>query len=426
MAVSDGVEYDFSNQLHAVLLMSKAFKRSVFGISVALVLIVFLGGFISGGVSAGSQSDGVYRQMGVYEEVLHKIQSDYVTNPNLNDVTVGALHGLLESLDADSSYLTPAEYTAYKAHANEGTAQVGMQVSKRYGYATVVAVVPGSPADKQEHIMDGDLLEAIGGHSTREMSLAMVRLSLEGKPGTDVTFSIVRPGKLEPQKITLTRTAVVAPALGEQQYENASILYLKPGILSRERVNEIEAKLKGMSKNGNKKVLLDLRDVAEGESDQAIRLANAFLKTGNIASLSGQKVAKQTFNADPAKFITSAPLVLLINHGTAGPAELTAAAILDNKRGDLVGDRTFGEGAVQKTIELPDGAAVILSVAKYDSPSGKAIQDTAVTPNIVVTESIDQILAEEDLDENQPTVKVAPTTDDQLTKALDVLKTKNA
>jgi carboxyl-terminal processing protease len=406
--------------------MSKTFKRSVFGISVALVLIVFLGGFISGGVSAGSQSDGVYRQMGVYEEVLHKIQSDYVTEPNIDDVTTGALHGLLESLDADSSYLTPAEYTAYKAQANEGTAQVGLLVSKRYGYATVVAVIPDSPADKQEHIKDGDLIEAVGGQSTMGMSLAMVKLSLEGKPGTNVTFSIVRPGKAEPQKITLTRTAVVAPSLGEQLYENSSILYLKPGVLTRERVNEIEAKLKAMPKNGNKKVLLDLRDVAEGDSDQAIRLANAFLKTGNIASLSGQKVAKQTFNAEPAKFITDAPLVLLINHGTAGPAELVAAAVLDNKRGDLVGDRTFGEGAVQKTIDLPDGAAVILSVAKYDSPSGKAIQDTAVTPNIVVTESIDQFLAEEDLDETQPTVKAVPSTDDQLTKALSVLKAKAA
>ena len=406
--------------------MSKTFKRSVFGISVALVLIVFLGGFISGGVSAGSQSDGVYRQMGVYEEVLHKIQSDYVTEPNIDDVTTGALHGLLESLDADSSYLTPAEYAAYKAHANEGTAQVGLLVSKRYGYATVVAVIPDSPADKQEHIKDGDLIEAIGGHSTTSMSLAMVKLSLEGKPGTTVTFSVVRPGKAEPQKITLTRTTVIAPSLGEQQYENSSILYLKPGVLTRERVNEIEAKLKAMPKNGNKKVLLDLRDVAEGDSDQAIRLANAFLKTGNIASLSGQKVAKQTFNAEPSKFITDAPLVLLVNHGTAGPAELIAAAVLDNKRGDLVGDRTFGEGAVQKTIDLPDGAAVILSVAKYDSPSGKAIQDTAVTPNIVVTESIDQYLAEEDLDETQPTVKAVPSTDDQLTKALSVLKAKAA
>ena len=113
---------------------------------------------------------------------------------------------------------------------------------------------------------------------------------------------------------------------------------------------------------------------------------------------------------------------MLVNRGTYGAAELAAAAILDSKRGDLVGDRSFGEGAVQKTFEMPDGSAVILSVAKYEGPSGKAIQDQAVTPNIVVTESIDQYLAET---EGKPDT-VTPRTDDQLNKALDVLKQKNA
>jgi carboxyl-terminal processing protease len=404
--------------------MSKNFKRSVFGISVALVVVVFLGGFVTGGVRAGSQSDSAYQQMGVYEEVLHKVQSDYVTDPNLNKVTTGALHGLLESLDADSSYLTPTEYSAYKAQEHEGTAQVGINLSRRYGYATVVSVMPGSPADKQQ-IVDGDIIESIEGHSTRELSLAMVRLMLDGKPGTDVTFSLVRPGKAEPQKITLTRRQIDAPALGEQQYENSSILYLKPVVLSKERVAEVEAKLKAMPKNGNKKVLLDLRDVAEGDPAQAVSLANAFLRSGTIASLEGQKFPKQTFTADPSKFITGAPLVVLVNHGTSGPGEIIAAAVLDNKRGDVVGDRTFGDGAVQKTIELPDGAALILSVAKYESPSGKALQDEAVTPNIVVTESIDQYLAEADYD-GKPDEAQTPHTDDQLNKALDALKQKSA
>jgi len=285
--------------------------------------------------------------------------------------------------------------------------------------------MPGSPVEK-EQIGDGDIIESIGGQSTRELSLAMVRLMLEGKPGTEVTFSVVRPGKAEPQKVTLTRKQVEAPALSEQQYENSSILYLKPVVLTRDRVAEIEARLKEMPRNGNKKVLLDLRDVTEGDPAQAIRLANAFLQSGTIASLEGQKVPKQTFTADPSKFITGAPLVLLVNHGTAGPAELVAAAILDNKRGDLVGDRSFGDGTVQKTIELPDGAAVILSVAKYEGPSGKPIQDQAVTPNIVVTESIDQYLAETDTDNAKPEDKVTVHTDDQLNKALDVLKQKSA
>ena len=402
--------------------MSKNFKRTIFGISVALVAVVFLGGFISGGVSAGSQSDAAYRQMGVYEEVLHKIQSDYVTEPNMNDVTTGALHGLLESLDANSSYLTPAEYAAYKAHQNEGTAQVGLDVSKRGGFATVVAVVPGSPADRQAHINDGDMIESIGGKTTRLMSLAMIRLLLEGKPGTTVTFGLIRPGGMpEPEEITLTRTQVAPPPFGEEQFENSSILYLKPGILSRERVDQVEARLRAMSKNGNTKVLLDLRDIAEGDPAQGIRLANAFLQSGTIASVEGQTVPKQTFTAEPSRFITNAPLVVLVNNGTAGAAEIVAAAILDNKRGDVVGSRTFGEGVVQKTITLPDGAALILSVAKYETPSGSKIQDDAVTPNVIVNETIDELLAQED-----DTAHPVPHPDDQLNKALEILKQKSA
>jgi carboxyl-terminal processing protease len=393
--------------------MSRTFKRAVFGLSVLLVALAFLGGF----VRAGSQADGAYPEMEVYSEVLKKIQTDYVVDPSVNKVTVGALHGLLESLDSDSSYLSPDEYKAYKQHENESAAQVGLDVSKRYGYATVVSVEPGSQAEKQK-IQDGDIIEAIDGHSTREMSLAMIRLLLEGKPGTTVTFSLVRvPRQADPEKITLTRSLPSLPPVETQQYENSSILYLKPVAITKERVQAIETRLKAMQKDGNKKILLDLRDVAEGDEAQGVRLANFFLQSGTIATLSGQKFPTETFIAEQSKFLTSAPLVILVNHGTSGPAELVAAAVLDNKRGDLVGDRTFGEGSVQKTMELPDGAAVILSVAKYVSPSGKKIQDDAVTPNVVVASS-------QDLDDSSVPVKTK--TDDQLNKALDILKQKSA
>jgi carboxyl-terminal processing protease len=402
--------------------MSKGFRHFVLAISVALIVVVFLGGFGPSGVRAGSEKDGAYKEMEVYSEVLKKIQSDYVSDPNIGNVTNGAMHGLLESLDANSSYLTPEEYKIYKQHLAEGTAQVGINLSKRFGYATVVSVVPGSPAEKQQ-IGDGDIIESIGDQSTREMSLAMIRLLLEGKPGTNVTFSVVRPRKAEPEKLTMTRSVQVTPPLGEQQYENSSILYLKPGVLTRERVNEIDARLRAMAKNGNKKVVLDLRDVADGDVDQAVRLANAFIQSGTIATLEGQKFAKQTFSAEPSKFITAAPLVVVGNHGTAGPGEIVAAAVLDSKRGDVVGDRTFGEGSVQKTIEMQDGAAVILSVAKYASPSGKKIQDEAVTPNVVVASNLDQ---DDKADDTTQPANTAPKADDQLNKALELLKQKAA
>src|SRR6202789_2979157 len=368
--------------------MPKITKILLLVVSVVLVLTVFLGVNSSGVRAASEPQDGAYRQINVYSEVLRHIQTDYVEEPNITLVTNGALRGLLESLDADSSYLTPEDYKAYKADKG-GKAQVGINVSKRYGYASVVSVVPGSPADKA-NISDGDIIEAIGPAETRDISLAMIQLLLEGQPGSELTLSVVRPRKAAPDKIVLTRVTPSLSPVEETMYENSSILYLKPGVLDHDHVQQIEAKLKSMPKAGNKKVLLDLRDVAAGDMAEATRLANFFLKDGTIAILEGQKVQKVTFSADPSKAIsTTAPVVVLVNRGTAGPAELVAAALLDNKRADVVGGKTFGEGAQQKTFELPDGAALILSVAKYESPSGKKLQDEGVTPDVLVASGND-------------------------------------
>jgi carboxyl-terminal processing protease len=396
--------------------VSRFFQRFVFVLSVAIFAALGLG-FLFGefgwfGVHAGGQQDGAYRQMVIYRQVLNKIQTEYVTEPNINDVTTGALHGLLESLDADSSYMTPTEYKIYKERPATGVAQVGITVSKRYGYAIVVSVLPGSAADK-EHIADGDVIESIGDQSTREMSLAVIRLLLEGKPGTSVTLSVVRPRKTDPDKLTLTRSIAGVPALVEQQYEGATILYLKPGALTAARVDEIAAKIKAAGKT--RKVLLDLRDSSGGEAQEGLRLANFFVKQGTMAALEGQKFPRQTFSADPATFLTDAPLAVLVNRGTAGPAELTAAAIEDLKRGDVVGERTFGQGSVQKTIELPDGAALLLTVAKYQTPGGKKIADEAVTPTVVVGQT-----SEDEYEEAPPS-----NADEPLNKALQLLKANN-
>jgi carboxyl-terminal processing protease len=398
--------------------VSRFFQRLIFVLAVAVFAALGLG-FAMGefglfGVHAGGEQDGAYRQMHVYAEVLKRIQSDYVTEPNINDVTTGALHGLLESLDADSSFLTPPEYKIYKDRPTSGVAQVGVTVSKRFGYATIVSVVPGSPADR-EHLADGDVIESIGDQSTRELSLAVIRLLLDGKPGSSITMSVVRPRKADPDKITLTRTEIASPTLAEQQYENASILYLKPGSLTAARVDQLEAKIKAAGKG--RKILLDLRDVADGNAADGIRLANFFINQGTIATLEGQRFPRQTFTADPAKFVTGAPLAVLINRGTYGAAELTADAIEGAKRGDVVGERTFGEGSVQKTMELPDGSALLLTVAKYEGPDGKKIQDEAVAPTVLVGQA-----SEDDLDD-----EAAPSKGDEpLNKALALLKAKNS
>ena len=387
-----------------------------------MLVIVFalVGGL---GVHASSNGDS-YKQMTVYSEVLNRIRTEYVEEPNINSVTSGALHGLLESLDADSSYLSPAEYKVFKATRADGKAGIGATVSKRFGYAAIVSVIPGGPADKAG-VSAGDIIEFIDGQSTHDMSLASVKARLSGEPGSRLDCSVIRTRKIEPQKITIVRELVGVPAVQEQTMADG-VGYVKAQVLNKGKAQDIATKIKSLQRQGAKKLILDLRNSSEGDEEEGVAVANLFLDNGMIASVHGQKYDKVTYTADAQKKITDLPLVVLVNRGTAGAAEIVAAAILENGRGDVVGDKTFGEGSVQKLIEVPDGSALILSVAKYYTPKGKAIQENGITPNVPVAAGDDLAALPDDEDGNAPDEpqKTQPKEDDQLHRALEVLKTK--
>src|ERR1700688_36080 len=403
-------------------LMSMKTKAVILVSSFAVLFFVVVGSL--GGVHASS-NDGSYRQMQVYSEVLSRVQSEYVEDPNIPKVTDGALHGLVESLDANSSYLTPSAYKAYKAHKSEAKGEIGATVSKRFGYADVVSVLPGSPADKAG-IEATDIFESIEGQSTRDMSLPEIRTALSGTPGSTVNVSVVRARRAEPQKMTITRDVVTIPPVSDKMMEDG-IGYVKVDALTKGKAQEIAAKIKALEKSGAKKLVLDLRNTSDGEESEGVSTANLFLSHGTITYLQGQKFPKEAFNADPAKAVTSLPVAVLVNKGTAGAAEIVAAAILENARGDVVGDKTFGDGSVQKTIDLPDGGALILSVAKYYSPSGKAIQDSAITPNVLVADTSEDSVPPDDektAPAREQEAKPKTTVDDQLNKAVEVLKSR--
>jgi carboxyl-terminal processing protease len=400
--------------------MSMKIKTAILLSSAAVLVFTLVGGI--NGVRASS-SDGAYRQLQVYSEVLSRVRSEYVVEPNIPEVTDGALHGLLESLDANSSYLTADEYKDYKAHKTEAKGEIGAVVSKRFGYASVIAVIPGSPADKAG-LQDTDILEAIEGKSTREISLAEVHNLLSGQPGSNVTIAVVRARRSEPQKMVITRDLIAIPAVTDKIVEEG-IGEIQVDAFTKGKTEEIALKVKALQKSGAKKLILDLRNCAEGDESEGIATANLFLNHGTITYLQGQKYPREAFNADPAKAVTTLPLVVLVNKGTAGPAEIVAAAVLENARGDVVGDKTFGDGSVQKLMELKDGSALILSIAKYYSPTGKAIQDTAVTPNVLAAD-VDEDAAVPDEDENavpaDEVKKPVQQQDEQLDKAIQVLK----
>jgi carboxyl-terminal processing protease len=403
--------------------MSKKLQVFLLASSFAILAFALVSGF---GVHASSSnsSDTTYTHMQVYSEVLYRIRTEYVEEPNISNVTSGALHGLLEALDADSSYLTPAEYKAFKQTKSDGKAGIGATVSKRFGYAAIVSVIPGGPADKAG-ISSGDILETVEGQNTHDLSLATIKTKLSGEPGSRVECSVIRIRKVEPQKVTIVREAENAPAVEEQEMADG-VGYIKAITLTKGKAQEIANKIKSLQKQGAKKLVLDLRYDSVGDEEEGVAVANLFVGKGLITYLQGQKYEKVAYNADPQKKITDLPVVVLVNHGTAGPAEVVAAAVLENQRGDVVGDKTFGEGSVQKLIEVPDGSALILSVAKYYTPSGKVIQENGITPNVQVASSADLVGLSDDDDSNAPDEpqKVQPKEDDQLHRALEVLKAK--
>jgi carboxyl-terminal processing protease len=404
--------------------MSMKTKAAILVTSFTILLCVVVGSL--GGVHASS-NDGSYRQLQVYSEVLSRVRSEYVEEPNIPKVTDGALHGLLESLDSNSSYMNADAYKAYKSHKAEGKANIGAVISKRFGYAAVVAVLPGSPAEKAG-IEPTDIFESMEGQSTRDMSLPEIRSMLAGTPGSTLNVAVVRARKAEPQRVVITRDVISVPPVSDKMMDDG-IGYVKVEALTKGKAQETASKIKALEKSGAKKILLDLRNCAEGDQSEGIAVANLFLNHGTITYLQGQKYPREAFNAEPSKAITALPLAVLVNKSTAGPAEIVAAAILENARGDVVGDKTFGDGSVQKTIDLPDGGALILSVAKYYSPSGKVIQDTAVTPNVAVADADDGSIGPEDEDQSaapEPEAKPKSTVDDQLNKAVEVLKSRSS
>lgn len=351
--------------------------------SILAISMLIVGWVGIGHVLGRTANDKAYKSLVVYGEVLQKVQQDYVDEPNLHLVTAGSLHGLLESLDAESSYLTPREYTEYKEKtANPGTGETGLNLSKRSGYIVVVSVLPDSPAEKAG-LRTGDFLESVAGFTTREMSAGQAKNLLSGQPGTAVKVGVIRRAHPTPDEIDLVRMKLAPAKLLLQKIDNDTVAFRFP-TLETGRAEEVRARLSEAQKQGVSRVILDLRDCGRGQDAEAIAIARLFISSGTLTTSKGQTVAEQVFSADPTKVVWKGPVSVLADVSTAGSAEVLASAFANTKRGDIVGERTFGQASEQKIIPLEDGAGLILTVADYYNASGKSILEEGVTPTEVV------------------------------------------
>src|SRR6266446_6750614 len=345
--------------------MNRTARIAILVISVAVFCYAGLGH-----VLGQTHEERAYKSLTVYGEVLQKIQQDYVDEPNMHLVTAGALHGLLESLDPESSYLTPREYTEYKQKiASTNPGDTGLTLSKRYGYVIVVSVLPDSPAEKAG-IHSGDIFESVAGFTTRDMSVGQALNLLNGPAGSGVKVGVIRRGRAQPEEVDVVRQKLAVPKVVAQKTD-PDILAIRVPSLDPGRAEEIRNRLADADKQGIHKVILDLRECGRGPVSEAVNVARLFISSGTVATLRGQTVSAQTFPAEPGKVIWRSPVSILIDGTTSGAAEVLASAMVANHRGDVVGERTFGLASEQKLITLDDGSALFLTVANYNNSGGK-------------------------------------------------------
>ncbi len=362
--------------------MSSRVKASVVFSSMLLTIMLVVGAVIG---RSEEKSDGAYKPLSVYTEVLARIKSDYVEEPDIQQVTHGALQGLVEYLDPMSSYLSAEQYVEYKKRlgfqdAGRGWA-TGLFVHKRGMYTAVLAVLPGSAAAKAG-IEPGDLIEAVDDFGARLMPPALLYARLSGEPGTSVKLLVraSRGESLDPRELTLERTEIAFPPVSSRMVEdNLGLITMKS--TSRKSVADVAAEVRKLEAAGAKGLILDLRENAIGDPQLGFRLAELFVSNKELGSLSGQKFPKKEFRSPEGSAITELPLTILVDRPASGAAEIAAAALLDSGRAELVGETTYGLAAQQETIELEDGAALILSIAKYHRPNGKPVHSDGVEPS---------------------------------------------
>ena len=382
--------------------MNRRFQFVVVAFSSAVVALLLFGA-----VGRSASPDAPYTNLGVYSEVLSRIKADYVEEPDMKAVTVGAINGMLESLDPHASYLTADQYKQYLKAKDSRKADVGLVLAKRFGYMSVEDAIPGSPAEKAG-FSTGDVIESINNVSTRDMPPAFAEQLLQGDSGTAVEFGVLRVAQTEAKKVSVVRATIVYPDVTGRMDGQTGVIRV-PGLMPG-RVKEVAAQIAALEKQGAKKLVLDLRHCSTGPDEEGIALANLFQDRGLITYTLGQKSAKQEFEAQASKAVTKLPLVVIVNRSTAGGGEIAAASLLNSKRAQLVGERTYGDAAVRKAVTLNDGSAVILSVAKYYSPDGKSIQDNGVMPNVLQAEA-ETAVADGAADDNLPDAVPDDTTD---------------
>lgn len=328
-------------------------------------------------------SEKGFEALNIFTKVLYYVENDYVEAIDEERLLHGAIRGLLSSLDPHTVYLSPAVYKHLKADTSGIFGGVGLEITIRDGWVTVVSPLEGTPA-YHSGIQPGDRILQINGQSTKGMDLGTAVKEMRGKHGSTVNLVLSRKGLKKSMRVTLTRRVIRAPSIRAELLEN-QYLYVKISSFQERTTQDLKKVLKEnagkLAANG---LVLDMRNNPGGLLEQAVQVSDEFLSRGVIVTTASRKGETDRREATPQEGEMAFPIVVLVNGGSASAAEIVAGALQDQKRATIMGTKTFGKGSVQSVVELEDGSALKITIAKYFTPSGKSIQADGIHPDTVV------------------------------------------
>ena len=363
--------------------MKKLFKNKV--IVLLFSMIIFSNCFSANEDKSGFLSN--IRELKELSDIMDILNENYVGEKKIDKKILlqGAVKGMLESLDdPHSNYFTKSELESFKEDLKGTYVGVGMVVQKRVNEPlTVVSPIEDGPAFKVG-VKPKDKIIAIDGEATYKLTSEESVKKLKGEPNTKVKVTVYREATKETKDIEIERAVVELKYVKHRMLDD-KIGYLRLTQFGENVYPDVKKAMEDLQKNNMKALVFDLRSNPGGALDQAIKISSMFLKEGRVVSVKSKEGAEQVSNRE-GKYYGDFPLVILINGGSASASEIVAGAIKDNKKGILVGEKSFGKGNVQTLIPLPDGDGMKLTIAKYYTPSGISIHGKGIEPDVVVEE----------------------------------------
>jgi carboxyl-terminal processing protease len=350
----------------------------VLSISIPVTVFAVIGGYLG---RAMAQGDNTFRSLRVFQDVVELVLTNYVEPVDITRAMRGAMRGLSDGLDPDSAHLAPDLVKSLEGNVSAGPADIGVEVTRQY-YLRVVSARDGSPAAKAG-IRAGDYIRGIDDRPTRDMSAYEGSRLLQGAVGSRVSLLIIRGNAAEPHMVDLVRERIALPEITTRMAD-ASTGYIRVAEFSKESPSRVKQAVDALGKTGAIRYVIDLRGTARGDLDDGVEAARLFVRSGTLAVRQGREDVRENVATRPGDGAITAPVVLVVDRGTSGAAEVFAAALQDNDRADLVGEHTLGRAARQRLVKLPDASALWLTYLRYLTPDNDQIHETGLEPDVEV------------------------------------------